>query len=58
MKNVILLDQDVHVCGYVYGGYPNSTMLIETYLSCLKLENTLKENIGYIIHLFFFQAGI
>ena len=33
-ENVILLDQDVHVCGYVYSGYPNSTMLLETYLSC------------------------
>jgi hypothetical protein len=31
-KNAILLDQDMHVCGYIYGGYPNSTMLLETYL--------------------------
>ena len=53
-KNVILLDQDVHMCGYVYGGYPNSTMLLETYLSCLKLRKLLQEVMGYLIHFFLF----
>ena len=57
-ENVIFLDQEVHVHGYVYGGYPNSTMLNETYLSYLKLENTFasKHGLSYSSH--FFQVGI
>ena len=53
-KDVIILDQDVHVCGYVY-------MVANIILLCsLKhisldwnLENTLQGNMGYLIHLFF-----
>ena len=32
-------------------------MLLETYLSCLKLEKLLQENMGYLIHLFFFRRA-
>jgi len=53
-KDVILLHQDVHVCGYVY-------MVANLILLCsLKhisldwnLGNTLQGNMGYLIHLFF-----
>jgi hypothetical protein len=30
----------------MYGGYPNSTMLLESCLSCLKLENTFTREHG------------
>ena len=55
-KNVILLDQDVHVCGYVYGGQPNSTMLLETYLSCY-MEILLQEIMGYLSFFSFFRQA-
>ena len=45
--------------GYIYGGYPNYTMLFENISLFWKLEITLEENMGYLIHLsLFFQAGI
>jgi hypothetical protein len=36
-KSVILLDQDVYVWN-IYDGYPTFTMLLESYLSCLRHE--------------------
>jgi hypothetical protein len=39
----------------IYGGEPNSTVLLKN-ISFFK--NLLQENMGYLIHLSFFQAGI
>jgi hypothetical protein len=50
----------VHVCGYmvdIYGGYPNSTLLLGNLTLFWNLEIFLQENRGYLIHLSFFSGG-
>jgi hypothetical protein len=43
----------------IYGGYPNSTMLLKTCLPCLKLENTFAREHGlsfsFFLLFFFFS---
>ena len=57
---VIQSNYDVLVCGCmvdIYGGQPNSTMLLENISLFWNLETTLQENMGYFIHLFLFFRG-
>ena len=49
---VIQSNQDVHVCGYMYGGNLILLCSLKTYLS-FDLEIFLQDNKSYLIHLFF-----
>ena len=61
-RSAILLDQDVHVCGYICG-YPNSTMLIwKLCFSCLEFGNASRRtwailSFSFFLFFFFFSGG-
>jgi hypothetical protein len=55
-KNIIQLNQDVHVCG-MFGGYMVANLILLcslTHISFLKLGNILQENRGYLYSSLFF----